>query len=232
MINEYRSGRVNKTYYVQNAKDFNRLDEVMSRMPSFAMSRQDSEDFVDAYYETQDSFFEEMGITVRLRTYKNKSVLSVKYSEEVLLKQDDRYKSPVHERELEPKEDLFSRMNLIFIEDKINVIYSNRLKIDIIRKIRQMREVYTVKTKRKNFEITHNSGFKTNVFFDEVNYNNILKQIPYSDLILEIIMTSIGTPFNQEMLTTFVNELRKKVVLVPMKESKYEAAILFTRFKK
>ena len=89
-----------------------------------------------------------------------------------------------------------------------------------------------IKTKRKSFEVVHNSGLRANVYFDEVVYTNKLKVIDYNDLILELQMNSLATKINKQLFEEFVNKLREKLILVPMVESKYEAAILYTRFKK
>ena len=226
------TGKIEKKYYVQKKKDFERMYELMQHMPSFAMHLKDGESFTDYYYETDDNFLQEMGVTVRRRVLKDKQIVSVKYSDELLAKQDDMHKQALHEQEIGLDENFLGHDNLLFIEDKLNVIFGAKLKIDILRKLNNMRIVYTVKTKRQTQEVVHNSGFRALVHFDEVVYTNNLKQINYNDLILEVHMTSVGTTFNMQMLDIFVDELRKKLILVPMTDSKYVAAKLFTRFSK
>jgi hypothetical protein len=219
-------------FYVQKKKDFDRIHEVMHLMPSFALHEKGRSSFTDIYYETEDNFLAEMGVAVRLRVYKDKKIISVKYSDEVLEKQDILYKQAVHEREIEVTDDIKTQENLIFVEDKLSAIYSTRLNIDIMRRLRAMREVYLVKTKRSVYEVVHNSGFRANIHTDELVYINKLKHIEYKDLIVETAQTSFVTDLNNDLYEFFLAELRKKVLLVPMQESKYEAAKLFTRFKK
>lgn len=231
-MNKLNKENLRKAYYVQRQKDFNHLEELMMLMPSFSTNQRGTEDFLDTYYETEDMFLKTMGITVRLRTYKTKQILSVKYSDEVLAKQDNIYKNPINEKEIDAGIPILDQSNLVFIEAKINLIYSNKLKIDILRKLRQMRAIYTIKTKRTILEVAHNTGFRANIFFDAVHYNNSLTLTTYADLILKINMISPDTDFNKQLLHSFIAELRRKMILVPMVENKYEAAILFTRFKK
>ncbi|MGD9901304.1 MAG: CYTH domain-containing protein [Spirochaetales bacterium] len=232
MENVYQTGKIERKFYIQKKKDFARTFDIMKHMPSFAVYERGNETFTDYYYETEDKFLEEMGVTVRRRVLKDKQIISVKYDDKILDKQDSMYQQPVHEQEVPLNEEFLNKENLLFIEDKLNVIFGARLQIDILRKLNEMRVVYTVKTKRQTQEVVHNSGFKAFIYFDEVLYTNVAKEITYNDLILEVHMTSVGTQFNLTLLDFFVDELRKKMILVPMTDSTYIAAKLFTRFKK
>jgi hypothetical protein len=232
MENLYANVNSKRTFYIQKKKDFDRAHEIMRLMPSYAFYEKEKRDIVDVYLETPDNFLDEMGVTLRIRRLKDKQIISVKYDDHLLGKQDSIYKDSVYEHEIELSDSLFAQENLLFVEDKLNVIFGGKLQIDIFHKLHQLKEVYTIKTKRKSFEVVHNSGFRADVHFDEVLYTNKLKQIDYHDLILELHMTSLSTELNKELFHTFINKLREKLVLVPMTDSKYEAAILFTRFKK
>jgi hypothetical protein len=230
MENLYANKNSSKSYYVQKKKDFDRLHEIMHLLPSYALYEKGKEEFTDIYLETSDDFLKNMGVTVRLRRFKDKQVVSVKYNEKIV-KTKETIRKSVYEQVLESSESVFSHENLLFIEDKLNVIFGGKLQIDILYKLRQLQEVYLVKTLRKSFEAVHNSGFRADIFFDEVVYVNKLKTIDYKDLILQVRMTSLSTDLNKKLFENYINELRKKIVLVPMKESKYEAAVLYTRFK-
>ena len=232
MGNLYANVNSKKTFYIQKKKDFDRAHEIMRLMPSYAFYEKEKLDFTDAYLETPDNFLKEMGVTLRVRKFKQKQVLSVKYDLSLVKQQNPLTIQDIYEHELEEGDDVFSQESLLFIEDKLNVIFGGKLQIDILHKLRQLQEVYLVKTKRKSFEVVHNSGFRADVFFDEVVYTNKLKAIDYNDLILELDMTSLSTDLNIQLFEAFINNLREKIVLVPMEESKYEAAILYTRFKK
>ncbi|MDD4211641.1 MAG: CYTH domain-containing protein [Clostridia bacterium] len=232
MENLYANEDSSRSYYVQKKSDFDRAHEIMHLMPSYAFYDKDKLDFTDVYYETNDNFLKDMGVTLRVRKFKTKQIISVKYNDALIEKQNEITRQNIYEQEMEASDSLFSQDNLLFVEDKLNVIFGGKLQMDILHKLRQLKEVYLVKTKRKSYEVVHNSGLRADVFFDEVLYTNRLKSIDYSDLILELNMTSIGTKINKQLFEEFVNKLREKLILIPMEESKYEAAILYTRFKK
>jgi len=232
MENLFANVNSRKTYYIQKKKDFDRAHEIIRLMPSYAFYEKEKLEYTDIYLETPDNFLKNMGVTVRVRRFRDKQIISVKYDDKLVAKQDNARKQNIYEQEIASSESVFSQENLLFIEDKLNVIFGGKLQIDILRKLREMQEVYLVKTKRKSFEVVHNSGFRADVFFDEVVYTNKLKRIDYSDLIMELNMTSLSTEFNKQLFGSFIDELKKRLILVPMEESKYEAAILFTRFLK
>ena len=232
MENLYANANNSKSYYIQKKKDFDRAHEIMRLMPSYAFYDKEKLDFTDAYYETPDNFLKDMGVTLRVRKFKTKHIISVKYDEKLIERQDAINKQSVYDQEIDATDSLFAHENLLFVEDKLNVIFGGKLQIDILHKLRQLQEVYLIKTKRKSFEVVHNSGLRANVYFDEVVYTNKLKAIDYNDLILQLELNSLSTKINKQLFEEFVNKLREKLILVPMVESKYEAAILYTRFKK
>jgi len=232
MENLYENVNSWRSFYVQKKKDFDRAIEVMRLMPSYAFYEKEKLEFVDAYLETPDNFLKEMGVTLWVRKLKDKQIISVKYDEALLKKQEMLYKNEVYEQEIGLTNSIFETENLLFIEDKLTVIFGGRLQIDILHKLKELREIYLIKTKRKSYEIVHNSGLRADVFFDELTYINKLKAIEYNDLILEMHMTSLSTELNKKLFETFINNLRDKLILVPMEDTRYQAAILYTRFKK
>ena len=232
MENLYANVNSKRTFYIQKKKDFERAYEIMRLMPSYAFYEKEKLDIVDVYMETPDNFLAEMGVTLRVRKLKDKQIVSVKYGDSLVKKQEAIYKEAIYDHEIDIADTIFSQENMLFVEDKLNVIFGGKLQIDILHKLKQLREVYIIKTKRKTYEVVHNSGFRANVYFDDLLYTNKTKQINYIDLVMELHMTSLSTELNKQLFDEFTNRLREKIVLVPMEESKYEAAILYTRFKK
>ena len=228
----YENTGSRRCYYIQKKNDFDRAYEIMHLMPSYAFYNKEKLEFTDAYYETSDNFLAEMGVTLRVRRFRDKQIISVKYDDSLVEKKDAINKQNIYEQEIPAGDSLYSQDNLLFIEDKLNVIFGGKLQIDILHKLRELQEVYLIKNKRKSYEVVHNSGLRADVFFDEVVYTNRLKAIDYNDLVMEIVMTSFATTTNKNLFQEFVDELRRRIILVPMLESKYEAAVLFTKFKK
>ena len=209
---------IEKTYYLQSSDDFYRIFDIINLMPSFAIAKTYETEHFDYYFETPDYFLKNLDASIRVRKYPDKKeqilsivcknlgtkrefVLNMEYGDEIADKDD----------------------YLFFLEDKLQDIYLHRFEFDVIRILKTLKKFVVIENKRKVHEIINNQGFKANVFFDNVTY--VSKRNKNHDAILEIKLDCWKNEDNMFFFEKFVKEVEHKVIMIPMNEKKYDAAL-------
>src|SRR5574344_1049510 len=123
---------IDESYYLTNELMFLRVKEIMSFMKSFQVGEINEYEFEDVYYETPSYFLKEIGATVRIRKMPKLQTLSI------LCNQLDQT------REFEIEMDYGSKITdkddyIIFLEDKIQDIYTHQLDVDVIRVLHDLK---------------------------------------------------------------------------------------------
>lgn len=215
---------VNKEYYLQNEKDFSKLDSLISLMPNFAVIDKKNCHHEDLYYETPDLILKSLeGSSIRIRHTEESSLLTIICSQNGERRE--------FEMEIAPEDvnTVFENETYIsFLEDKIRDIYAHRLDVDFIRKIKTLKVFMAVLTNRVEYTLINNSGTKIIVCFDKVDFVN--KKRTIHENILEIKLDCYAGKDNLFVYERFLKELNRKVVLIPMMETKYEAGLRAFKF--
>lgn len=210
---------IQKTYYI-HAEDLPRLEELIRLMPNYATVNTTNMTIVDYFYETPDFLMEQLDASIRVRVCGEKQTLSI------VCKNDGQ------RREFETEmnyEDKIENNYILFLEDKIQDIYINKIDADIARMLKSLKIFMHVTTQRKQLEIINNSGFKGIVNIDYCLFSTKRHNVP--EHILEIKLTSVNDIANKTAFDRFVYSLEQKLSLVPMDETKYEACKRVFKFE-
>lgn len=216
-MENFKAGKnVERSYYLENQMAFSRLSEVINLMPSIAVGEIKDTTHTDFYYETREYFLKELNATIRVRRSDTKQTLSIVCNNLQIRKE--------FEMEMEVGSEITDRDEyVIFLEDKLQYIYTHRLNVDVIRVLKGLRPFIVMNTSRKEHSVFDNKDFKCEVDFDDVT----IETKKYSDKIyvLEIKLLSYPTVENVATFERFVKELEKRVVLIPMNEKKLNAGM-------
>ncbi len=224
-------------YYLENPKQFRRVYEVINLMPNFNVTEAEQHNIIDNYYESENNFLQRMGVSIRVRKYKNKKkqVASLRYSDDVNLDYSGMYATREFEIEMLYGQEFHTATSVLkFFEDKLNAIYSTKLNVNIFRQLENVKTFLTIKTDRQSYDVINNKQFRAVINFDKVSYVNHKTKAVEADNILQIKSICEQTKETLASLNKFVNELEKRCILIPMHDSgqKLENALLLTKFRK
>lgn len=226
-----KQGFEEEKFYLTNADDFDRIHEIISRMPSYILYKTSYTAYTDYFYDTPDKFLEKNRASIRLRKFVDKQELSIKYISSNVLKEEK-----VREAYLELPVDAnitTNREAQLFLSTKINDIYSRRLEIDTVRKMRDLQVYLVIYTERTILELKNNEEFKINVYFDSCDYETKFNSA--HDDIVKIILQNYPDKLNIIQFKNFINEINKRVYFINDNESKFESAkrvLNYDRFNK
>lgn len=218
-------------FYLSNEDEFDRVHEIISRMPNFIMYETTNTNYTDYFYDTPDNFLKQNRATVRVRKYSDKQVLSIKYISSNALKE---------EKEREAYMDMPADVNvteyreaILFLSNKINDIYAKRLDIDTVRKMRDLKVYLVIYTDRETFELKNNIDLKISVHFDRLNYAS--KFTSGKDNVIKFVLNNYPDTVNLDTFKRFISNINKKVYFINDNESKFTAGsriLNYDRFKK
>ena len=218
-------------FYLTDSNQFDRIYNIISRMPNYILYKTSEQEYTDYYYDTEDKFLEVNRESVRVRKFEDKQILSIKYVSSNALKEEK-----VREGYLEMPVDAdvtTYREALLFLSTKINDIYARSLEIDLVRKMRDLKVYLVVYTQRTCNEVKNNEELKIFVNFDRCDYES--KFSKGHDNIVKIILQNYPDKLNMVQFQNFINEINKKVYFINDNESKFESAkriLNYDRFNK
>ncbi|MBE5746085.1 MAG: CYTH domain-containing protein [Clostridiales bacterium] len=218
-------------FYLTEENQFHRIYEIISRMPNFILYDSYRILYEDLFYDTKDKFFEQNRATIRVRTYVDKKVLSIKY-----LSSNAQKEERVREAYLDLPSDADITTNReahLFLSNKINDIYARRLDIDTIRKMRDLKPYLAVYTNREVYELKNNMDLKISVYFDRCDYK--AKFTKDKDNIVKFVLNNYPDTVNLDVFNRFIKNVNEKVYFINDNESKFECAkriLNYDRFNK
>lgn len=210
---------IQKTYYI-HSNEISRLEELIRLMPNYATVKTSNLTIVDYFYETPDRLLEQLDASIRVRVCGDRQILSIVC------------KNNGERREFETEMhygDKIEKNYILFLEDKLQDIYINRIDADIARMLKSLKIFMHITTDRKQLEIINNSGFKGLVNIDYCLFTTKRHNVP--DNILEIKMDCVNDVANKTAFDRLIFSLEQKLTLVPMDETKYEAGKRVFRFE-
>ena len=206
--------KMQKTYYLQKPEDFARIQQIVSLMPSYATKSTENYEIVDYFYETPERLMEQLDASIRMRVMPNKKTLSI------ICKNDGIKRE--FEIEMEPDDEIVTGDKyILFLEDKLQDIYTHRIDIDIVRILKTLRVFLVITTNRSQWEVINNTGYSCFVNFDKVMFKT--KRHKVFDNVLEIKMNCVEDVANKTAFNRFVTDIEQRVMIVPMDETKYDA---------
>lgn len=207
--------KVQNDYYVKSANDFNRLAEVINLMPNYAIkSKKQGLVINDYFYEVPEGLLKELNSSIRVRVFNDKQTLSIVcYSEG---KRREFETDMIYGDKIQDRNEY-----ILFLEDKLQDIYTHRIDIDIARILKGLKVFLTITTYRTEYEVMNNSGFNALVDFDSIVFNT--KRHTIGDNVLEVKLNCLNDVGNMTAYNRFCKELEQRVLLVPTQETKFEA---------
>lgn len=207
---------IDKSFYLTKDSDFARAKEIIGLMPNFQIGKVHEYEYADMYFETPEKFLTEIDASVRIRKTPEKQTLSI-----VVHSQGTRRE---FEMEMEYASSLASHDEyLLFLEDKIQDIYTHKMDIDVIRTLKNLRPFLQMTTKRTVHEIVSGTDFRAEVDFDRTFMHT--KRNDDQVNIIKIKNKSFLSMQNEQQFERFVKEIQKRMVLIPMDEKKLDAGI-------
>lgn len=207
-------------FFLTDESEYDRVYGIISRMPNYVLYKTSNELYTDYFYDTPDKFLEKNRATLRVRKFKDKQVLSIKYVSSNALKQEK-----VREAYLDMPlnaEVSSHREALLFLSTKINDIYARPLDIDLVRKMRDLKVYLVIYTDRTIYELKNNNELKINVLFDRCSYQ--AKFSNGEDKIVKVVLQNYPDKLNLLQYNNFIDNINKKVYFVHDNESKFESA--------
>ena len=224
-INEYE-----KKFTLDKHTSFEDAIRAVSLMGSFGIYKATSTYHEDFYYDTFDRVLKSFNASVRMRTEPLGKTVSVKYK--IYQEGEDHQVKEIvkeYETKVDNDADIVANEDIrIFIEDKLRDIYAHHVDLDILRKLKELRPILVVRTDRVTQHIKNNEKFTCTINYDEVQYKT--KRAYDTDNVVEIKLTCPPTKENLAHYERFLRELRMRVVLIPMPETKYEVGMRVSNY--
>ena len=206
-------------FYLTEEQQFDRVYDIISKMPNFVLYSKIETKYVDYFYDTEDEFLKQNRASVRVRKYKNKQVLSIKYISSNALKEEK-----VREAYLDMPlgvDLLDNREAILFLSNKINDIYAKRLDVDSVRKMRDLKVYLVIYTDRETYKVKNNLDLKISIHFDRLDYSS--KFTKGADNCVKFVLNNYPDTVNMDTFKRFINNVNKKVFFINDNESKFEA---------
>lgn len=217
-------------YILSEESQFDRVYDIISRMPNFVMYDKSDIKYIDYFYDTPDKFLKQNRASVRVRKYPDKQVLSIKYvSSNVLM--EEKVRESYMDMPVDADVTQY-REAALFLSNKINDIYSNHLEIDTVRKMRELKVYLVVYTDRETYELKNNLDLKITVHFDRCNYQS--KFTKDSENMIKFILNNYPDTVNLDTFKRFISNINSKVYFINDNESKFDSAVRilnYDRFK-
>lgn len=218
-------------FILTEENQFNRIYDIISRMPNFILYAGKSVFYEDLFYDTKDKFLKQNRATVRVRTLADKKILSIRYVSSNAL-QEEKVREAYMDLPLDA--DIASNREAhLFLSNKINDIYSKRLDVDSVRKMRELKPYLAIYTNRTIYEVKNNLDLKISIYFDKCEYKS--KFTSGSENIVKFVLNNYPDTVNLDVFNRFIKNVNSKVYFINDNESKYQSAsriLNYDRFNK
>ena len=204
---------VQKTYYI-HGNDLPRLNEIINLMPNYATRNEKHITIVDYFYETPEKLLEQLDASIRVRVSENKQILSIVCKNDGVRRE---FETEMHYGDkIQDKNEY-----ILFLEDKLQDIYTHRIGIDIARILKNLKVFLFITTERKQLEIRNNAEFSGIINIDNVLFST--KRHNVVDYVLEVKLNCLNDVANKTAFDRLIHTLEQKILLTPMDETKFDA---------
>ena len=207
---------IDRNYYLTSENDFARANEILNLMPNFQVGDILEYEYTDSYFETPEYFLKELGATIRIRKTPEKQTLSIVCNNLGVAREfemDMEYNSKITD----------SDEYILFLEDKIQDIYTHKIDVDVIRVLHHLKPFLEMVTHRKAHQIITSTDFRAEVDFDRTYIYT--KRNKDQINVIEFKNKCFLSQQNEETFNRFVKEFEKRIVLIPMGEKKLAAGM-------
>ncbi len=212
-------------FVVPSSTSFLRIQEVLSYMPNFAEKNRVYETIEDVYFETPTKLLDSLGASVMVRTVGDK-----KYIHTVYYYFNNRKE---YVKEVAFDEDPFKNDdNLIFIEDKLQELYTHTVDADIIRMLTHLKPMVKCITHRTTITYVNSIGLTIKAILDSCEYFS--KRNTFQEKYLSILLEGYPGKDEKFIYNRFIRELTGKVILIEEKINKFtkgKQVMVFTNEK-
>lgn len=206
-------------FYLGQESDYLRVYDIISKMPNFILYETKKENYQDYFYDTPNKFLKRNRATVRLRKEENRQTLSIKYTSSNAL-MEEKVREAYFDMPMDT--DLLNcREAMLFLSNKINDIYAQRLDIDTVRVLRDLKVYLVIYTERTIHKLKNNKELKINVKFDKCYYQSKFNK--GSDDVVKFELENYPDTLNRKIFDDFIGNVNRKVYFVHDNESKFEA---------
>ena len=204
---------IQKTYYI-HGKDIPHLNEILSLMPNYATRNEKHITIFDYFYETPEKLLEQLDASIRIRVVENTQILSIVCKNDGVRRE---FETEMHYGDsIQDKNEY-----ILFLEDKLQDIYTHRIGIDIARILKNLNAFLIIQTERKQLEIRNNTEFSGIINIDNVLFST--KRHNVFDNVLEVKMNCVNDTANKTAFDRLIFTLEQKLPLTPMDETKFDA---------
>ena len=207
---------IDRSYYLQSDEDFAKVNQTMNYMAMFQVGEVKEYTYSDTYFETEDLFLQNINATVRVRRMPEYQTLSIVCNH---LGQKREFEIDMdYDSQIQDKMDY-----VLFLEDKIQDIYTHQLDVDVVRKIKSLKPFLVMTTHRKANQILTSTDFRAEVDLDRTKIET-KRNVDYINVV-EIKNKCYLSAQNEQLFEKFVKDLERKIVLIPMGEKKLAAGM-------
>lgn len=207
---------IDKSFYLTSETQFARISEIMNLMPAFQVGETKEYSFTDTYFETPDYFLKQLDATIRIRKTPEKQILSIVCNELGTRREFElemAYGAKITDQD----------EYILFLEDKIQDIYTHKIDVDVIRILHSLRPFLVMTTNRKAHEVLNSREFRAEVDFDRTKIET--KRNTDYIYVAEFKNRCFLSTENEQTFERFVKEFQRRLVLIPMDEKKLDAGM-------
>lgn len=220
-----------KRFYFDSKIKFEDIRRVISLMARFGVSKTTKTIHTDYYYETDDHFFAGFNASVRMRKSLSSKSIAIHYEKTFEDELGEHKVTREYERPVPEDSNLVNDEDaILFLEDKIREVYTHHVDMQVTRKIKEAKVFMVIQTERLTDYVKNNNNFTCKICYDDITFKT--KRSLETAKCIEVKLTCVPTEDNLEFFERFLKELRNRVVLYEMKETKYNLGLRVTKFKK
>ena len=222
-----------KKFILDQKTSFEDVMSAVQMMGSFGIYKTENNYHLDYYYDTPDNILNSLNASIRLRDAEEGNVVSINYK--TYIENENSEEKTEIVKEFYKKVDKTCNIvndddTLMFLENKLRDIYAHHVDLDLLRKLKQLRPELIIRTDRITQSIKNNDKFSCTISYDETQYKT-KRQYDF-DKIIEIKLTCPPTDDNLFYYERFLKELRSRVVIIPMTNTKYDVGVRVSHYQK
>ena len=185
MDDAVKSNYLGAKYFLDNLKKDKPRILRSELLRGYSVTLYDKSTTVKTYYDTQDCFFNQVGLTINInKLSNNKGELVVRFNSatnriEFLSNIPDTFA-----KEVNPKSTV--RDHIDFITNAIYDLIPNGISADVKQMLRTARPIMVAEKKRERYRLINANGFKTILSFSNSTYSNYLNRVRRKVEILEL----------------------------------------------
>ena len=220
--------KIERRYFVFDKHTIKHLLEKIKNLGTYSLDpKKKKKTVLDLYFDSPKKLLEENGLILRKRILGSKSVLKLKRRFEM---PEFFYYDGIrqHEREKEINTSDPLSKHLFFLNNALNSMFSNGLKIDTDNIFKSLEVILTLKHKHKIYKVFGYGGLKVEIRHQKMVIKNFQTKRKNKTEIIEIKMVSAEN--THQLFEDFIKRIEKHCKeIVYTKDSRLDMALRLTR---